>query len=226
MSAKFILITLALILVSITGCTTYGEARKQLIDSLPESERAYLIGKFSVQCKPSNGGAKCSQAFNSISAYYKSNTLKYNDRFDSTNGSIFGNDTIYDVVDTKNKVKSFYFCRILPEGNYSLFTIRYWNFAGGGSGYYLAEEDQFDIPFRLEKGKISLIGSLKLTTEQGKNILGMTLPTSGLLVLDILKDEEVNSALKKCPEMVRAYEIMPQHLISRDYKSPFVKVKN
>lgn len=227
MYSRLTLLFFVLIMLNVTGCTTYSQARKQLAESIPESERAYLIGKFSVQCRPNRGGTQCNQAFNSIFVNYKSiGELDFLDRLNSTQGDMFGDGTQYDIIDIENQTKSYYFCRILPEGSYSLFTLRYWNFAGGGSGYYLKEEDYFDIAFSLTKQKISLIGSLKMTTDQGKNIFGMALPIPGFLELGDLHDEEIKAALQKCPESVRHYEIIQQNLTGKSYQSPFIRTQN
>lgn len=226
MLKQTIYLVLISILVNVVGCTTYSDARNKMVENLPESERAYLVGKYSVECSPNAANTSCPQSFNSISVHYMSNgELKYEDRFDSINGSMLGNDTSYDIIDYEVKEKSYYFCRILPEGMYSLFTIRYWNFAGGGSGYYLGEEDQFEIPFRLEAGKISLIDHLKLTTNKGKNLFGITLPAPGGLEIRRIADDEIQLAIEKCPEVVRGSEVIPQDLWEKYYDSPFVRTE-
>lgn len=221
------LIIAASVLLNLVSCTTYSQARKQLEDSLPENERAYLVGKYSVQCQPNSSQTKCAQSFNSISLHYKiDGENKYSDRLDSTNGSMFGNDTAYDEIAYDKNEKSYYFCRILPAGEYRFFTISFWNFAGGGSGYYLSEEDQFNVPFKLEAGKINSIGSLKLTTEKGKNIFGMPLPAPGVLEISPINKDEVELAVQKCPRNAGALEIKFDDLWKAEYDSSFVHSKN
>lgn len=216
------------VVLSVVGCATYNQARKELIENLPESERSYLAGKFSVQCNPNSENTICSQGwFNSISVHYKSRgEIPFKDRLNSTYGAMFGDDTSYDVIDFEEEEKSFYFCRILPAGAFSLFNISYWHFPGGGSGYDLSEEDQFDIPFSLEEGKISIIDHLKLTTGKTKNLLGMSIPYLGKLEISRLAEDQVQLAIDKCPEIARNSEVLPQRLWRNEYGSPFVETKN
>lgn len=225
MSISLRMIAISILLILVTACTTFREARKQFENDLPLLKRSYLVGKFSVQCKTNEEKTKCWQSFNSISAHYGAKDQEYFDRLNSTSGSAFGDDTVYDKVDYDRQEKSYYFCRILPAGTYYFYKIGYWNFAGGGSGYSLNEEDFFDVPFQLETGKISLVGHLKLTTEEGKNIFGLPLATPGVLELSPLDDDEVQLAIQKCPEAARNGELIPQVLWEKNYSSPFVKTR-
>ena len=209
------------------GCVSYEDQRNKLIESLDESERSYLVGKYSVQCKANSSGTKCGQPFNSMSVYYTATgELEYSDRFSSVMGNMFGADTSYDIVDSKKEEKGYYFCRILPAGEYSLFTIRYWNFGGGGSGYYLDEKDQFDIPFSLVAKKITVLDHVKLTTDMDKNIFGLDLAVPGNVELSSLTENEIQLALEKCPEAARGYELLNQNIWKKHYDSSFVRSKN
>lgn len=209
------------------GCATHNESRQKMEESLPEHERAYLIGKYSIQCSPNPSRNTCAQSFNSMSVYYQSaGGMHYSDIFDFTSGGMFGGDTVADHIDLEAGEKSFYFCRILPAGAYNLFSIRYWNFAGGGSGYTLRKEDQFDVPFHLEAGKVSNIDHLSLTVAQGKNAFGMSLPMPGGLEISSLSEGEVEQALERCPENARSLEVTQQLLWKKTFESPFVTTKN
>jgi hypothetical protein len=179
---------------------------QERIEMIPENERSYVVGQFSVECKPS--GEKCKQGFNSLMVYYRNTEdVSLNGRLNSTHGSLFGNDTTYDFVNTKKREKGCFFCIPLPAGPYEFYTFEFYNFAGGGSGYSIKEDYHFSLPFELSPGEVVYVGRLKLTTAWGKNIFGMDVGGPGVLLLSEDPVNDVKEALKKCPERVRGRKV-------------------
>lgn len=214
---------LSIFVFLLPSCTTFTEMRRQLEASLPESERAYLIGKFSVSCEPNSKQSKCKQGFNSLSLYYEYlHDEKYSSRLNSTWGGM-GSDTIHDEIDYDRKEKGYYFCRILPAGNYSILNMTFNNFSGGGSGYSLNNEDFFNLSFQLKTGQVTTIDHLKLTTGTGENIFGMSLPAPGKLIVSSLSEEKRRLAIRKCPSKVWSNEVISADLINNlPTEHPFV----
>ncbi len=210
----------------VTGCATLEQKRQAIENSLGESERAYLVGKYSTQCKGNSDKTKCAQHFNSISVSFKStDNDKIGDRLASTQGGFSGN-SVYDEVKPELDEKSIYFCRILPEGEYKFYTTGYWNYAGGGSGYALRKEDYFSVPFSLKAEMITTVDQIKLTTEQGKNLIGLALTLPGPLELKPISEEELQLAIKKCPVAAHDKPIIRAKLSDKEYSSPFVRSLN
>ncbi|MCE2028460.1 hypothetical protein [Sessilibacter corallicola] len=210
----------------VTGCATLEQKRQAIEASLDESERAYLVGKYSTQCKGNSNKTKCAQHFNSISVSFKStDNDRIWDRLASTQGGFSGN-SVYDEVKPELDEKSIYFCRILPEGEYKFYTTSYWNYAGGGSGYSLRKEDYFTVPFSLKAEKITTVDHIKLTTRQGKNLIGLALTLPGQLELKPLSKEELSLAIKKCPVEAHDKPIVQSGLSEKEYSSPFVRSVN
>lgn len=198
----------------IAGCAPMDEKRKALENSLAPEERAYVIGKFSTQCFSNSTKTKCTQTFNLIDVHYKStNGDGFIDSLSSTHGGI-RNNSIYDEIKPEFEEKSFYFCRVLPEGEYAFYDLRYWNFAGGGSGYSMKKADHYNVSFNLKSQTVTNIDQLKVTTNQG-------LP--GHLELRPLSEEEVQLALDKCPAEAKNKPLVNAQLWSKTYPSSFVK---
>jgi hypothetical protein len=209
-------------LVLIAGCETLDQQRQRIENSLNESERAYLVGKYSTQCKGNSDKTKCAQYFNSISVSFKStDNDRVWDRLASTQGGISGN-SVYDEVKPELDEKSIYFCRILPEGEYEFYSTTYWNYAGGGSGYSLRKGDYFSVPFSLKAEMVTTVDTVKLTTTKGKNLIGLALTLPGQLELKPLSKEELQLAIQKCPEAAHDKPIIESNLPEKDYLSPFV----
>lgn len=190
--------------VSLTSCVTPQQIMKERVNAIPETKRAYVLGRYTVECEPTRND--CRQEFNSLTVNYRSTTSDFFGFLDSTHGSIFGHDTVYDFVDPSRREKGYYFCEVVPAEAFAFFSYRFWNFAGGGSGYSVREESYFNLPFSLAPGEIVYVGRLKLTTAKGKNMFGMSLPTPGILLLSE-NQTDIASALQKCPANIRTRSV-------------------
>lgn len=214
---------LCFVALLMSSCATTTEIVNQRLASIPEAERAYVIGTYAVDCTPSN--SRCFHAFNSISTYYRNVTDKeVRGRWNWTTGAVFGSDTVHDYILPEHKEKGYYFCLALPIGKYEVFTYDFYNFAGGGSGYSIREEGQFKLPFTLSAGEVVDIGKLHVTTSTGKNFFGMRLPAPGVLLLSRSSPEASGAALSKCPPSARSRAIRDSALTASGYSpSPFVR---
>ncbi len=182
--------------------TSQKDIAEKQIEGVPENNRAYIIGKFSVDCKVH--GDDCSQAFNSISVDYKSTIdAEIKGGFGSVQGLLFEKDPKPDFVDLNNGEKGGYFCKPMKASDYEFYTYRFYNFAGGGSGYSIRKEDEFHLPFKLHEGDVLNIGDLKISTTEGRNIFGMRIQGPGVLFLRKLNNENKRNAMAKCPESIR-----------------------
>jgi hypothetical protein len=189
--------------VLLSACATSADVLNARMQSVPESERAYIVGRFAVECKARKDA--CRQTFDSISASFRSTDGKgVSHVMGSTVGSAFGTNTVNDFESPGTLESGYYFCQALPAGSYAFYTYEYYNFAGGGTGYYLPEENQFTLPFQLAPGEIAYLGRLKLTTSVGKNLFGMKLNVPGVLLLSADRENDLPLALLKCPEAVRS----------------------
>ena len=210
-------------LLLLSSCATTTEIVNQRLASIPEAERAYVIGTYAVDCTPR--GAKCSHAFNSISTYYRNVADKeVRGRLNWTTGSMFVSDTAHDYMLPDRQEKGYHFCLALPPGKYEVYTYDFYNFAGGGSGYSIREEGQFKLPFTLSAGEVVDLGKLHITTSTGKNFFGMKLPAPGVLLLSKSVPEASGAALGKCPPSARSRPIRDSALVGSGYSSsPFVR---
>lgn len=185
------------------GCASGPGPLTQRLQATPESERAYVVGTYVVTCRVQ--ADKCHQAFNSLSTYYRSTTNKeVRGRLNSTFGSMFGDDAVFDFVDLQAGEKGFNFCVALPPDTYEFYSYDFYNFAGGGSGFSIPESRQFSVPFAVGPGDVLSLGRIKLTTSLGQNIFGMTLPAPGVLMLSPVPAAAPPVLLQKCPEAVRS----------------------
>jgi hypothetical protein len=207
-----------------SACTTTADLVNQRLASILETERAYVVGTYAVDCTPRD--SKCFHAFNSISTYYRSVSDKdIRGRLNWTTGSILGTDTTHDYIASDRKEKGFHFCIALPPGKYEVYTYDFYNFAGGGSGYSIREEGQFKLPFSFAAGQVVDVGKLHITTSTGKNFFGMSLPAPGILLLSDSTSEASAAALSKCPASIRSRPIHGSSLTASGYRpSPFVRV--
>jgi hypothetical protein len=156
----------------LAGCQTPEASLRQRTDAIPESRRAYIVGTLTVNCRP--GKDNCTQAFNAITAYYRSTDGGNVDgRLGFVSGSMFGTDTVPDTIRADRGEKSSHFCIALPAGAYQFYAYDFINHAGGGSGYRLSKDKHFNLPFTLAPGEVAYLGTLRLTTEVGRNIFGM-----------------------------------------------------
>lgn len=198
-------------MILLSGCVSYSEVQKKRVDAIPLASRAYLVGAFVVSCTPREGA--CNQTFNSISLYYQSLTdPDFGGMLDSMPFNMFGGATIYDIVDTSQKETGIYFCDTVPAGRIALVSYRFYNFAGGGSGYSLSKDKQFSVPFDVAAGEILDLGRLKVTTGVGENIFGMDLNVPGHLLLSDLNSEQQRLALAKCPPDAQSAPVRQAHL--------------
>jgi hypothetical protein len=205
----------------LAGCQTPEASLKQRADAIPEAQRAYIVGTLAVACRPSKDN--CIQAFNAITAYYRSTDGGNLDgRLSFVSGSMFGNDTVPDTIRAERRDKLSHFCIALPPGAYQVYAYDFYNYAGGGSGYRLSKDKYFDLPFTLAPGEVAYLGTLKLTTEVGQNIFGMKLAAPGVLLLSSSPETGIPAALQKCPESVRGRTVRDASLRAGDALKPVV----
>jgi hypothetical protein len=190
-----------LLVILLPSCVSHSERMKQILAKVPQQDLAYVIGKYAVECEPD--GNDCYQSFNSISINYKDSLGNdFPGLLISTRGSMFGSDTTYDFVSPETREKGYYFCHPVPKSSYSVYSFSFYNFANGGSGYSIEKDQQFDIPFSVNKGEVAYIGKLKLSSSSGDNIFGMKIYGPGVLLLSDGADVDITNALKKCPSSV------------------------
>ena len=199
-----------MLVAALTSCVNPDEVRKQNEAAIPDSMRSYVIGEYVVTCKPHN--ESCNQQFNSISLVFRNSTGRGSGGvLASTQGSL-GQDSVYDFVHPDASEKGYYFCRVLPTGSYAFQTFSYWNFAGGGNGFRIRKENEFNVPFSTTPGEVVYLGRLKLSSASGKNLFGMNLPAPGVLLLSPGNAKEMALALKKCPEIARSLPVRSAEL--------------
>ncbi|WDE00123.1 hypothetical protein [Thalassomonas actiniarum] len=205
-----------LVILVLSGCVSTAEKMKSIVENIPEQERAYVLGKFSIQCRPS--GNDCDQVFNSLSLFYRETKGKdFPGTLNSTSGAMFGKDTTFDFISPEDQEKGFYFCQAVPASEYAFYTYRYYNFANGGSGYSLNKEGFFDLPFTANSKQLTLLGELKLTTNKGENLFGMDIYGPGQVIMKKISDKETALAVKKCPSSVRDFKLVVTDFKANDH---------
>jgi hypothetical protein len=212
MSARPHLFTLATVFV-LSACASGPDLIDQQLASAPPEKHSYIIGTYAVSCETFRG--QCSQAFNALSTHYR-DTRKptARRRLTSVVGSTFASNTLHDFVDQERGERGFHFCIALPAGTYAFHSFDFYNFAGGGSGFSLPTEHQFNLPFTLSEGEIAYLGRLKLTTTVRMDILGMGRPSPGSLQLSSDGPDMQALALQKCPVSVRGKPIRHAPLVA------------
>ncbi len=214
-----VLLVVSLLLASCAG----GPSRlKSRLDMVPEAQRGYVVGTYSISCVMH--GDQCGQVFNSISAEYRMATdHALHNALYWTYGSVFGHDTTHDYVNAVEGHKGFHFCIALPPGDFEFYSIGFFNFARGGSGYSLRSDDYFSIRFVVKPGEVVDIGTIRVTTEKGRNFFGMPLPAPGMMLLSESRNAETDAARAKCPEAAQKIPIARRFLTIPEGKTtPFV----
>lgn len=208
----------------LTACATNASRIADKLASTPDSDRAYVIGSFAVECAPFK--EDCNPAFNALSVSYKNiNDKEVKGNITHIFGSMFGRSTVHDFANLDLREKGTFFCIALPAGSYAFHTIGFDNFAGGGSGFSIKEENQFTLPFNLTNSEVVNVGKLKISTTSVKTLLGVSRPAPGQLLISAGSEKDVKSALQKCPEAVRSKSVRNAILNIADAKgNPFVKV--
>jgi hypothetical protein len=185
------------------GCATTNSLAK-ISAEMPNDKVGYVLASYSITCKdivPIFGPPKCMQAFNSMSTtYFDTSDKSKVGRFEFVTGKMFGDDDIPDVASPAEHTR--FYCLRLPVGNYSFRTVNFYNFAGGGSGYSINEKEYFNVPFVVEPNTIRYIGSFKLTTTLGKNMLGSEVLAPGQLEIGSNQSRDIPAALKKCDSKI------------------------
>ena len=192
--------TLAVALV-LGACATAADVMRERVEKIPEADRAYIIGAFAVECVPD--GADCGQTFNQISLHYRGVGNDMWGLMHSTQGGMFGSNTVYDFTRPEAKEKGFYFCDGLPAGSWMFDSFAFYNFANGGSGYSMKDEAKFNLPFTVKPGEVVYLGKLEVTLTHGKNVFHMDVTAPGDLVLSSDPEHEIAAAMAKCPANVQ-----------------------
>lgn len=55
--------------------------------------------------------------------------------------------------------------------------MRYWNFAGGGSGYSVPREGRLGARFEAPAGQVTYIGWVRASTGTGRHLVGIKMPS-------------------------------------------------
>ncbi len=220
-------LSLALAVAStLAGCASGPSPLQGRLESIPETQRGYVVGTYSVDCRVSKDA--CTQAFNSISADYRmTDAHEVRGRLAWTSGSMFQANTVHDYINTEEKHKGFHFCIALPPGSYEIHSISYYNFAGGGSGYSVAEKDFFSVPFSVSSGEVSDLGTIRITTTRGRNLFGIPLPAPGVMLLSPPSASSQSATTSRCPEAAKAMPVRSSPLqLAPGKPSPFVQSTN
>lgn len=215
------LLTASFAALLLTAC---GTTSNDIVAKIPINERGYILGSYTVQCRPSSKFHSCHSHFNSMAVQFTdTSTGKFPGALEALTGSLFGSDSEFDWEAPKQMEKGFYFCLPVPADQYQFYATKYYNFGGGGNGYLMEEEDYFSLPFSVSNKKLTYIGQVKLTTSTGKNMLGMKLPMPGVLELSPGDPGVIKKALAKCPEQVRDRIINETPLDANTANHPIVR---
>lgn len=220
--APFALASLLLLSACATGPATIAKR----LQAIPTEQHAYVLGTYAITCVRST--PECDQQFNAISAYFRDTTDgSSSDRFSFVKGSFLVPDTKADFVDRELGEKGYYFCIPLPPDDYEIFTYDFFNFAGGGNGYSVPTDNHFSLPFKLAPGEAVHIGRVKVTSRDGKNILGMLVPAPGFMMVSAESVEAERAALQKCPEPIGTDSYRRSPLSDGPVNAwPFVQVRS
>jgi hypothetical protein len=202
----------ALALVALSACTPYTQVKQQRLEAVPLSERGYVIGRYGVDCWHKSQ-TKCQQAFNALTTYFgqveKPATVDdyIPGLLKAEFGSITGNDTEWDIVDMQSRQRWFHFCEVVRGGEQQFNGIRYWNYAGGGSGYQVPNEGSLGLRFDAPAGVVTYIGWIKAATGDGRNFVGMRLPSPLGLQVGEGTEDDYAQALQRCPAEAQGLEV-------------------
>jgi hypothetical protein len=185
---------------ALQACTTPGAARQQILETVAPDQLAYVVGKYTVSCEPNDDATDCRPPFNRIAIYFKGGPPEvFRDDISVETSTLGAENPDFDIIDAKANTGSVYFCRPVPPGDYSIYSMTYWNFAGGGSGFYLNDNKSFHVPFRAKPGTLSVLDHLTVTSGQRKTLLGRSVGTPGGIEFSSLNDAEIQRAVDKCP---------------------------
>ncbi|MBA8888886.1 hypothetical protein FHW12_003122 [Dokdonella fugitiva] len=194
---------IAIVLVTgLSGCASQQEILEERVAAIAEPARSYVIGTYVVDCEPR--GEDCGQTFNAINANFHDVADPKNwSWLSSVHGDAFGHNTEYDFTSAAQKEKGYYFCLPLMPATYAFSTISYQNFAGGGSGFNLRKDEQFDARFSLGSAETVYIGRIHVTTSRARNLIGIPLSAPGMMIVSSGSESERQAALAKCPASIQ-----------------------
>lgn len=106
----------------------------------------------------------------------------------------------------------------LAPGDYEIYSVRFYYNNGNAEGTFTTKVD-FSIPFHVEKGKVTYIGSLVAWGVWGKNFLRMPVPAGGYFVVEDQRTRDLPLIQARSPAT-----ISPQiQLLQPDARNPFVR---
>jgi hypothetical protein len=184
------------------ACATAADVMRERVEKIPEADRSYMIGVYAVECVPD--GDDCGQTFNQIALHYHGVGNDMWGLLHSTQGDLFGHNSVYDFTRPDAHEKGFYFCEGIPAGAWAFDSYSFYNFANGGGGYSMKPEARFDLPFTLKPGEVVYLGKLKVMLTHGKNFFRMNVTAPGVLALSSDPEHETAAALAKCPASVQS----------------------
>jgi hypothetical protein len=218
-----------IVLASLAACTPYTQVKQQRLEAVPLSERGYVIGRYGVDCW-NKSKTKCHQSFNALTTYFGQVERPANENefipgiLKAEFGSILGNDTVWDIVDMESRQRWFYFCEVVRGGEQEFHGMRYWNYAGGGSGYSVPDEGSLGLRFDAPAGVVTYIGWIKAATGDGRNFVGMRLPSPLGLQVGEGSEDDYAQALQRCPAEAQALPVQRVVLDPASARHPMVGV--
>lgn len=214
-----------LVALAVSACTPLAQVKQQRLADLPLEQRAYVIGRYGVDCwYPST--KKCNQAFNSITTFFSHPGAEEGaipGVLTAVTGSIFGENTTWDIVDMDRREQWVFFCEVVAAGTHEFTGMRYWDFAGGGSGYYIPREGTLGPRFEAPAGQVTYIGWVKASTGTGRNLLGMKKPAPDALELGEGVPEDHALALERCPVEAHGLEVRSLRVDPASAGTPLVR---
>ncbi|QJE02569.1 hypothetical protein HH212_23210 [Massilia forsythiae] len=202
------------------GCSTIEERQQQRVADIPEAGRGYVVGTFAIQCKPAD--ASCVNEYDAQLLQFRSADKTWEDSVAIGN---YGVPTfqrqVFDYERAERAEKGKRFCVPLRPGSYGFYGFTYFI---GGIAYSFKRASEFNLAFIVKPGEITDVGKLKLTSEHGRHLLGFQVPVPGMLLLSGQPKADIDAALQKCPERVRAWPVREASLRAMDAATPLVRM--
>lgn len=216
-------ITLILACILMAGCAS-GPLRLQArLQSIPETQRGYVAGRFEVSCIPQ--GNQCREMFSIVEAVYR--MAKDSPLYNALSwkwAGLTGYDTTPDYVNNEEGQKGFHFCVQLPPAEYEFYSVLYYSSTlRGGITYSLRDTEHFSVPFVVRAAEVVDIGTIRMEGKTETNFLGLKRHAPGIMLLSEHTSAETNAALSKCPEAARHLPVAQRFLaVPQGRETPFV----
>jgi hypothetical protein len=116
------------------------------------------------------------------------------------------------------KSKGNVFSLNIAPGDYEIYSVRFYYNNGSAEGTFTTKVD-FSVPFKVEKGKTTYLGSLVAWGVWGKNFLRMPIPAGGYFVVEDQRTRDLPLIQSRHPATTS-----PQiQLLQPDTSNPFVR---